>query len=112
MIGVTEPTDNGRYSHFVVRIRVTLASPRRINPICLLIRARNVERSFDQIFFSPPLSGYYYYYLSTTPFIFHFRTEKESNEEIRKKKRKGDEGMDPFGSELAFVVSLLTTISK
>ena len=108
MIGVTEPTDNGRYSHFVVRIRVTLASPRRINPICLLIRARNVERSFDQIFFSPPL---YYYYLSTTPFIFHFRTEKESNEEIRKKKRKGDEGMDPFGSELAFVVSLLTTIS-
>lgn len=109
MIGVTEPTDNGRYSHFVVRIRVTLASPRRINPICLLIRARNVERSFDQIFFSPPL---YYYYLSTTPFIFHFRTEKESNEEIRKKKRKGDEGMDPFGSELAFVVSLLTTISK
>lgn len=111
MIGVTEPTDNGRYSHFVVRIRVTLASPRRINPICLLIRARNVERSFDQIFFSPPLSGYYYY-LSITPFIFHFRTEKESNEEIRKKKRKGDEGMDPFGSELAFVVSLLTTISK
>lgn len=109
MIGVTEPTDNGRYSHFVVRIRVTLASPRRINPICLLIRARNVERSFDQIFFSPPL---YYYYLSTTPFIFHFRTKKESNEEIRKKKRKGDEGMDPFGSELAFVVSLLTTISK
>lgn len=109
MIGVTEPTDNGRYSHFVVRIRVTLASPRRINPICLLIRARNVERSFDQIFFSPPL---YYYYLSTTPFIFHFRTGKESNEEIRKKKRKGDEGMDPFGSELAFVVSLLTTISK
>lgn len=94
MIGVTEPTDNGRYSHFVVRIRVTLASPRRINPICLLIRARNVERSFDQIFFSPPLSGYYYYYLSITPFIFHFRTEKESNEEIRKKKRKGDEGMD------------------
>lgn len=110
MIGVTEPTDNGRYSHFVVRIRVTLASPRRINPICLLIRARNVLST--KFSFPPPLSGYYYYYLSITPFIFHFRTKKESNEEIRKKKRKGDEGMDPFGSELAFVVSLLTTISK
>lgn len=81
--------------------RHTRASPRRINPICLLIRARNVERSFDQIFFSPPLSGCYYYLSINTPFIFRFRTEKESNEKIREKKRKkekkrkGDEGMDP-----------------